>query len=341
MRRWLLTILVALTPAIALAQSPAWPSGSPVALPSIPYVIPGPFINGAGATNGPILATDGTASAPSYAFAANTNRGLFNDTANAGIGLTVAGAQTALFSAGGIFNVNGSYQTSSSGVINWTNGTALGGSADVILLRDAAAVLALKNSTTAQTLRVYGTTTGTKYLSLAHDGTNGVIDTAASSGLLSLAPTNASSVTLGKKITSYNGTTTAGLGVEVVVAAGRATAQTAANASVSTFTVGAADGTFEVSANVLVTTATTHTFTVECAYTDEGNTARTLTLPFTLVAGSAIVTSVANANGTVPYMGITMHIRAKAATAITIRTQAAGTYTTVTYNVEGLIRQIS
>jgi hypothetical protein len=64
-------------------------------------------------------------------------------------------------------------------------------------------------------------------------------------------------------------------------------------------------------------------------------------LPFTLVAGSAIVTSVANANGAVPYMGITMHLRAKASTTITVRTQAAGTYTTVTYNVEGLIRQIS
>jgi len=124
-------------------------------------------------------------------------------------------------------------------------------------------------------------------------------------------------------------------------ATGRATAQTAANASVATFTVGSADASFEVSANVLVTTATTHTFTVECAYTDEGNTARVLTMPFTLVAGSAIVTSVANANGAVPYIGINMHIRAKASTAITIRTQAAGTYTTVTYNVEGLITQVS
>jgi hypothetical protein len=143
------------------------------------------------------------------------------------------------------------------------------------------------------------------------------------------------------KITTYNNVTTAGWGVPAIQAAGRATAQTAANASVATYTVGAADGSFEVSANVLVTTATTHTFTIECAYTDEGNTARTLTLPFTLVAGSAIVTSVANANGAVPYMGIHMHIRAKAATAITIRTQAAGTYTTVTYNVEGNIRQIS
>jgi hypothetical protein len=88
-----------------------------------------------------------------------------------------------------------------------------------------------------------------------------------------------------------------------------------------------------------VTTATTHNFTVTCAYTDEGNTARTLTLSFTLVAGGAFTTAVANANGAVPYMGIPQHIRVKANTAITIAT--TGTFTTVTYNVEGLIRQLA
>lgn len=133
-------------------------------------------------------------------------------------------------------------------------------------------------------------------------------------------------------------TAASSLGIPVIYGYGRSTAQTGAVGSVATFTP-AADGTFQVSANVLVTTATTHAFTVTCAYTDEGNTARTLTLPFTLVAGSAIVTSVANANGAVPYMGISLHIRAKAGTAITIAT--TGTFTTVTYNVEGVIKQIS
>ena len=66
-------------------------------------------------------------------------------------------------------------------------------------------------------------------------------------------------------------------GVPGIVAYGRSTAQTAAVASVTTYTPGA-DGTFEIGANVLVTTATTHSFTVACAYTDEGNTARTATL---------------------------------------------------------------
>jgi hypothetical protein len=119
----------------------------------------------------------------------------------------------------------------------------------------------------------------------------------------------------------------------------RSVAKTAAVASVAAVTVGASDATFEVAANVLVTTATTHAFTVTCAYTDEGNTARTLTLPFVLVAGTAIVTSVANAAGAVPYMGMPVRIRAKAATTVTIAT--TGTFTTVTYNVEGSIWQIA
>jgi hypothetical protein len=125
-----------------------------------------------------------------------------------------------------------------------------------------------------------------------------------------------------------------------VITRGRATAQAAANASVATVTVGASDGTFEVSANVLVTTATNHTFTAQCTYTDEGNTARTVTLPFRLVGDTtALTSSIANTAGTVPYNGVPIHIRAKAATAITILTPAGGTYTTVVYNIEGVIKQ--
>lgn len=212
---------------------------------------------------------------------------------------------------------------------------------DVLLQRDAAGVLSQKNAANAQSVRLYGTTTGPKYLSLGHDGTNGVIDVAASSGVLSLAPTNATSVTIGKAITAFNGVTTVGGGVPYTVAVGRATAQAAANASVSTFTVGAADASFEVSANVLVTTSTTHTFTVECAYTDEGNTARTVTMPFRLIGDTTALTSSIAAAAAVPYLGVPIHLRAKAATSITVRTQAAGTYTTVVYNIEGIIKQIS
>lgn len=147
-------------------------------------------------------------------------------------------------------------------------------------------------------------------------------------------------VQLSTKFITYNNTTTAGDGMSYVVGYGRFTAQTAAKATVATFTAPAADGTYEVSANVLVTTATTHTFTMQCVYTDEGNTSRTITMPFRLIGDTTALTSaIANGNGAVPYMGVPLHIRVKASTAITIQTQAAGTYTTVTYNVEGLIKK--
>lgn len=142
------------------------------------------------------------------------------------------------------------------------------------------------------------------------------------------------------KATKYNGISTAGWGVPAIYGSARAAAQTAAVASVVAYTVGAADGTFRVCANVLVTTSTTHNFTVAVAYTDQGNTARTLTLSFTLVAGGALVTAIDNANGAVPYMGIAQLIRCKASTSITIKT-VAGTFTTVTYDVDGLIEQVA
>jgi hypothetical protein len=54
------------------------------------------------------------------------------------------------------------------------------GFSDVGWFRDAANIMALKLSSSAQTLRVYGTTTGSKYAQLTHDGTNAVLS--ASSG---------------------------------------------------------------------------------------------------------------------------------------------------------------
>jgi hypothetical protein len=144
---------------------------------------------------------------------------------------------------------------------------------------------------------------------------------------------------IGAKVTAYNNVTTAGWGVPSIVANARFTGQTAAKASVATYTVGAADGSFEVSCNVLVTTATTHSFGCNVAYTDEGNTARTVYLDFATPSaypsGTAAIT---NGNGAIPYAGTVRHIRAKAATTITINT--VGTFTTVTYNVEGVIKQI-
>lgn len=279
----------------------------------------------------PLLAPDGASGTPSYSFSSEATLGFYRK-------------------AAGVVGVTGSLNPSAAN--SFTLGTnnaewlsvlgrqfVVGDSSNTATLTYPAGVshiLEQRATSNAQAFRVYGTTTGPKYVSLSHDGTNGILDTSSASGLLSLAPTNATSVLLGKKISSYNAIATAGQGVPIVVAAGRATAQAGANASVSTFTVGAADGSFEVSANVLVTTATTHSFSVTVAYTDEGSTARTLTLNFTNLAG-AFSTLIVNTGGAVPYESPVFHIRCKTATAITIAT--TGTFTTVVYNVEGVIKQ--
>lgn len=49
------------------------------------------------------------------------------------------------------------------------------GASSVFGLDGAADILAVKNGTTAQEIRVYGTTTGPKYASLKHNGTDGVL----------------------------------------------------------------------------------------------------------------------------------------------------------------------
>lgn len=69
-------------------------------------------------------------------------------------------------------------------------------SPDTLLVRDAVATLALKNGTNAQTLRVYGTTTGPVYLKLANDGTNGIINHVSGSGILALQYNGANTITL-------------------------------------------------------------------------------------------------------------------------------------------------
>jgi hypothetical protein len=119
---------------------------------------------------------------------------------------------------------------------------------------------------------------------------------------------------------------------------GRTIAQTAANASVLTFTLPATDGSYQISANVLVTTSSAEAFTVTCTYTDESNTARVATLNFQLLTGT-IGVNIAFANGAVPYMGIPLNIRCKASTSITIAT--VGIFTGCTYNAEAFFNKIS
>lgn len=136
-------------------------------------------------------------------------------------------------------------------------------------------------------------------------------------------------------INNYASVATTGWGVPAIYGTGRSTAQTAAVTSVATYTVGAADGSFWISANVNVTTFAVGTFNVTCTYTDETNTSNTLKLNFSSVTGTlGIAVAAAGA-----FEGIPAHIRAKAGTTITIAT--SGTFTSLTYNVEGSINQIA
>lgn len=146
-------------------------------------------------------------------------------------------------------------------------------------------------------------------------------------------------LTLVALINKYNNVATAAWGVPAIYGSGYFAAQNAAKASVATYTVGASDGDFEVSAYVNVTTATLFTFTVTCIYTDEGNTPRTLVVGFTQLSGATFLTTLTNATGAGPYSSPVYTIRCKAGTAITIASAPGGTYTTVTYDIAGKIKQ--
>lgn len=152
---------------------------------------------------------------------------------------------------------------------------------------------------------------------------------------LSAAITAATAVLSGK-VTTYNGVVTAGLGVVAVVGYGRVTAQAAANASIATYTVGGADGSFEVSGNLNATAVTVLATTLTCTYTDESNTARTMILPVQQLGGSFIAGGAITSTGA--WETPTMHIRCKAATVITLLT-STGTFSGVTYTAEGVIKQ--
>jgi hypothetical protein len=121
---------------------------------------------------------------------------------------------------------------------------------------------------------------------------------------------------------------------------GRSVGAIAAVASVVTLTP-TVDSSFRIWANVLVTTATLYSFQVTCVYTDEGNTSRTDNLDFLWPNSTLLHNTLVNTDGVTVYSSVIVPIRAKANTSITIATSAGGTYTTVAYNVEGFIEQVS
>ena len=182
-------------------------------------------------------------------------------------------------------------------------------------------------------IRNYALTAGIG-LDAATDGTLKLRNTALTAGT--------GNFDIGAKLTAYNAVSTAGWGIPATYGYGDVAAATnTGTASIATYTVGAADGTFEVGCNILITTSTTFTFSCDVTYTDEGNTARTLVLPVEGLAGTFLANGlITNTTGAGPYESAVMTIRAKAATAITVRTSSGGTFTTVVYNARGVIKQV-
>lgn len=97
-----------------------------------------------------------------------------------------------------------SVQIASSVSVAWSSGS-VGGTSDVLLVRDAAGVLAQKDAANAQKLRIYGTTTGAKYTQLEHDGTDSLLSN--TSGSIGLKPT--ARLLVGSTLPTDDGTTLA------------------------------------------------------------------------------------------------------------------------------------
>lgn len=175
------------------------------------------------------------------------------------------------------------------------------------------------------TLGSLGTTTTVLHGNAAGNPTFGAVSlTADISGILPVA-------------NGGTGSSTA-LGIPLIVGNARQTGLTAARA-LTTLTVGGADTTYLVSANVNITAVTVASFQVTCTYTDETNTSRTLVLNFSQINGTYVQTLTA-ALGTGAYEGAPLQIRAKAGTTIIIASAAGGTYTSITYNLEERIMQL-
>jgi len=184
-----------------------------------------------------VLVADGSAVLPSLALASEPTTGWYR---NAPGQLAFSyGTSPVLRLANGVLSLK------SDVVLGWSASDPTTVATDVNLARDAAGVLGLRNSTTAQELRVWGTTTLSKYLKLKHDGTNGIIDVPEAT-----ATTGATQAGMGLTINASDAvasTDTAGAaaGGSVTITAGDAKRNTSGNAAGGniTLTPGAGIGT--------------------------------------------------------------------------------------------------
>jgi len=137
---------------------------------------------------------------------------------------------------------------------------------------------------------------------------------------------------------SSSGTTTYSpiMFLPVQVSARRVTAQSSANSNITRYTVGGSDSSFQVSMNMNVVSAVAISTSLNCGYTDENGTARTMILPVTSLSGSFLAGGLVTTTGA--FETPAMHIRCQSGSTITLYT-ATGTFTTVNYNAEGIITQ--
>lgn len=152
---------------------------------------------------------------------------------------------------------------------------------------------------------------------------------------------NLATLTTTGRFTKYNNVATAGWGVPAIYGAANITAQSAA-ATIASYANPAADGTFEVAANVNVSAATSLSAPIQVSYTDVNNVAQTVTLPVQDAAGTGgtyLANGLMVAAAAKDFFTPVTQIRVKASTTITLKT-GTGTYTGVTYSASATIKQV-
>jgi len=192
-------------------------------------------VNDTGDTmTGALLLPAGSVTAPSLAYSAIPGQGmwfstnaLFWNTAASTNKMALTGTELSLSNTLGL---------------GWSSSTPNAASNDTILYRDAAGVLGLRNATTAQEFRVWGTTTLSKYLKIKHDQTNGIIDVVEPT-----ATTGATQAGLGLTLFASDAvasTDTAGAaaGGDVNITAGAAARLTSGNANGGVISLNAGAG---------------------------------------------------------------------------------------------------
>jgi hypothetical protein len=151
-------------------------------------------------TSGALRGPDGTAALPTYSFSNNTSTGMFSSVVSR-LQFAVAGSE--------VIHIVGSGQIgiSSGTSFGWSSAGAGTETLDTTLFRDAAGTLALRSSTTAQSLRVYNTFTDASNYERATFNW--------ASNVLHIGAQNAGTGTARVLQLDYGGTTTAAISIPI------------------------------------------------------------------------------------------------------------------------------